>query len=209
MSVSWLELYFALEVGWWPEALLARRVPASISGPEGMFEPQSRGAHRINYVDCPMSLYNPGKLLWEISSWKRDLERSTFEEMGGIERKKSSSRHHFPRSHYFFICISFHYQSFKKKARLQLCNGLCSCYEPESILWAVCESAHPWLPALRATGGTGNFSNVHKNVKREFWVIIIPWSSCGKMQSRFPFRDNSLWKPLAMRVCICLWCREW
>lgn len=31
--------------------------------------------------------------------------------MGGEESRKSSSRHHFTRSHYFFICISFHYQS--------------------------------------------------------------------------------------------------
>lgn len=66
----------------------------------------------------------------------------------------------------------------------------------------MCESVRPWLPALGATGGTGNFSNVHKNVEREFWVITIPWTSCGKIKSQFPFRDNCLWKLFTMRIFV-------
>lgn len=91
-----------------------------------------------------MSLSNSGKLLWEINSWRRDLESRTFEGMGERESRKSSSRHYFTRSHYFFICISFRYQSKKKKkaqtntkqtrahttAVMQwfMVYGLCSCY---------------------------------------------------------------------------------
>lgn len=37
-----------------------------------------------------------------------------------------------------------------------------------SSVATVCETVHAWLPGLMTMGGIGNFSNVHKNVQREF-----------------------------------------
>lgn len=94
--------------------------------------------------------------------------------MGGIKSRKLSPRHHFTRSQYFFICISFHYQRkhIRTHARMHA-HSYVMVYtvamSPKALAGpCVCESAYPWLPALQAMGGTGNFSNDHKNVKREF-----------------------------------------
>lgn len=58
----------------------------------------------------------------------------------------------------------------KKKKKAHNCNyaTVSAVAVSPKALARLCESAHPWLPALRATGGTGNFSNVHKDVEREF-----------------------------------------
>lgn len=75
-----------------------------------------------------------------------------------------------------------------------------------SSVATVCETVHAWLPGLMTMGGTGNFSNVHKNVQREFWVITILWIFCGKMECRFPFRDSSLWRLFCLKSFYWSWC---
>lgn len=67
------------------------------------------------------------------------------------------------------LLLYLHFLSLSKSnTQVQLCNGLHAvARRPKHSLRAVCESAHPWLPALRMTGGAGNFSNFHVNVERE------------------------------------------